>query len=153
MQRFESWQPSSVSARPGFFLGDGAGVGKGRQAAALIYENHLHGRRRHLWVSFSSDLRLDAIRDLDDVRRGNPQLPVLTVYSQQSTPFPPVTGRLPFGDGVLFVTFALFRRKGVTADGRIRPHSRLGQISAWLQGEDDEPVIVVGATVTEFCIV
>jgi len=29
--------------------GDGAGVGKGRTIAGIIYENYLHGRKRSLW--------------------------------------------------------------------------------------------------------
>jgi hypothetical protein len=38
----------------GFFVGDGAGVGKGRTIAGLIYENWLRGRRRHMWFSTSN---------------------------------------------------------------------------------------------------
>jgi len=44
--------------RAGFFLGDGAGVGKGRQAAGLIYEHHRCGGRRVLWISVSNDLKV-----------------------------------------------------------------------------------------------
>jgi hypothetical protein len=48
-------------ARAGFFLGDGAGVGKGRQIAALIKEywltRHKKAPKRVLWVSTSTDLR------------------------------------------------------------------------------------------------
>ena len=50
--------------RQGFFLGDGAGVGKGRQIAALIREHWNCGRRRILWLSVSTDLKWDAERDL-----------------------------------------------------------------------------------------
>ena len=32
--------------RTGYLIGDGAGVGKGRTIAAIIYENYLLGRRR-----------------------------------------------------------------------------------------------------------
>jgi P-loop containing NTP hydrolase pore-1 len=34
--------------RAGFFIGDGAGVGKGRTVAGLIWENWQHGRRKAL---------------------------------------------------------------------------------------------------------
>lgn len=54
-------------SRRGFFLGDGAGMGKGRQLAGLILENSLKGRRKHVWVSTSIDLIEDARRDLSDV--------------------------------------------------------------------------------------
>ena len=54
-------------SRAGFFLGDGAGVGKGRQIAAMIKEEYACGGRRILWLSVSNDLRFDAERDLADV--------------------------------------------------------------------------------------
>ena len=44
----------------------GAGVGKGRTIAGLILENWRCGRKRHLWISIGSDLRVDARRDLND---------------------------------------------------------------------------------------
>ena len=48
----------------GFFIGDGAGVGKGRQIAGIVLDNFARGRRRHIWMSTSSDLHHDAERDL-----------------------------------------------------------------------------------------
>lgn len=39
----------SDGSRAGFLIGDGAGVGKGRTIAGLIYENYLLGRRKSLW--------------------------------------------------------------------------------------------------------
>eukprot|EP01051_Picozoa_sp_SAG22_P033319 SAG22_NODE_14538_length_372_cov_0.725275_1_plen_88_part_01 len=35
--------------RSGFLLGDGAGIGKGRQIAGLCYENYIRGRRKTVW--------------------------------------------------------------------------------------------------------
>ena len=43
-------------------------MGKGRQIAALMRQHFHDGGRRALWVSVSTDLRLDARRDLDDVQ-------------------------------------------------------------------------------------
>jgi hypothetical protein len=57
-----------VSPHSGFFLGDGAGVGKGRQLAGIIIENWNQGRRRHLWFSVSADLMHAAKRDLVNLR-------------------------------------------------------------------------------------
>lgn len=54
-------------SRAGFLLGDGAGVGKGRTLAGLIYENYLLERKRAIWLSVSNDLRYDAERDLKDI--------------------------------------------------------------------------------------
>jgi hypothetical protein len=42
--------------RCGFFLGDGAGIGKGRQIAGVILDNCARGRVKHVWFSISSDL-------------------------------------------------------------------------------------------------
>uniref|UniRef100_A0A453SMS4 Uncharacterized protein n=1 Tax=Aegilops tauschii subsp. strangulata TaxID=200361 RepID=A0A453SMS4_AEGTS len=56
-----------TGARAGFFIGDGAGVGKGRTIAGLIWENWQQGRHKALWISIGSDLKYDARRDLDDV--------------------------------------------------------------------------------------
>jgi hypothetical protein len=54
-------------SRAGFMIGDGAGVGKGRQISGIILDNYSRGRRRHLWISSSSDLHRDAERDLRDL--------------------------------------------------------------------------------------
>lgn len=87
--------------RPGFFLGDGAGVGKGRQIAAVIKDFWRCGGRRILWVSTSQDLRYDARRDLDDVSCNIP------VYPEEKNPVP--KGKLSqyYQSGVLFVTYSL----------------------------------------------
>ena len=42
--------------RMGFFMGDGPGLGKGRQIAGIIFENFLRGRKRNIWLSTSGDL-------------------------------------------------------------------------------------------------
>lgn len=60
-------------------VGDGAGVGKGRTVAGIIYQNYIEGRKKALWywciiitwymymlyvcrLSVSNDLKYDAIR-------------------------------------------------------------------------------------------
>ena len=35
--------------RAGFFIGDGAGVGKGRQIAGIVCDNSARGRLKHVW--------------------------------------------------------------------------------------------------------
>lgn len=57
----------SFSAGAGFFIGDGAGVGKGRQISGIILDNYARGRRKAVWLSTSTDLHLDAQRDLRDL--------------------------------------------------------------------------------------
>lgn len=106
-------------ARGGFFIGDGAGVGKGRQLAGLIYENWMKGRRRHIWVSTSSDLRIDAARDLADVV-GDDRIPVIEL-SQQYGPMPP--------EGVVFLTYSKLAAGRQGGGGQLR--SRFDQLLAW----------------------
>lgn len=53
--------------RAGFFLGDGTGVGKGRQLAAMVLDNVARGRRKALWISTSRDLKNEAAKDFLDL--------------------------------------------------------------------------------------
>lgn len=46
--------------RAGFFLGDGAGVGKGRTIAGLIWENWQLGRVKSLWVEEGLSFLMDS---------------------------------------------------------------------------------------------
>ncbi|KXJ14796.1 protein strawberry notch homolog 1 [Exaiptasia diaphana] len=64
-QKHETFLPNGN--RAGFLIGDGAGVGKGRIVAGIIYENYLLGRKRAIWFSVSNDLKHDAYRDLKDI--------------------------------------------------------------------------------------
>ncbi|XP_041348616.1 protein strawberry notch homolog 1-like [Gigantopelta aegis] len=64
-QRHQNILPSGH--RAGFLIGDGAGVGKGRTIAGIIYENYLQGRKRAIWLSVSTDLKVDSERDLRDI--------------------------------------------------------------------------------------
>ena len=63
-QRHLTILPTTPPSRAAFFLGDGAGVGKGRQLSGIILDSLARGRLRHLWFSTSGDLRVDAMRDL-----------------------------------------------------------------------------------------
>ncbi|KAL7555157.1 hypothetical protein ACHAWF_018815 [Thalassiosira exigua] len=60
---------NDASTRAGFFIGDGAGIGKGRQISAVLLDalSRNHGGGRHLWLSVSRELVQDARRDLADV--------------------------------------------------------------------------------------
>ena len=60
--------PLPDGKRSGFMIGDGAGVGKGRQISGIIIDNYVRGRRRAVWISSSGDLHRDAERDLGDPR-------------------------------------------------------------------------------------
>lgn len=49
--------------RKGFFIGDGTGVGKGRQIAGIILDNMRQGRTKAVWISEKQKLYNDAKRD------------------------------------------------------------------------------------------
>ena len=53
-----------VTYRKGYFIGDGTGVGKGREISGVILDNWNQGRRRHIWISEKADLMKDAVRDM-----------------------------------------------------------------------------------------
>ena len=103
----------------GFFLGDGPGVGKGRQLAATVLENWVTGgRRRHVWLSVSPDLEHDAKRDLVDLMQHIDMRPHggdIPLYN---------LGKLSYRDitkekGIIFATYAaLVSKEGLNAAER-----------------------------------
>jgi hypothetical protein len=68
-QRHE--QKLSDGSRAGYLIGDGAGIGKGRIVAGIIFENFIRGRKKSIWFSISTDLKYDAERDLRDIGCGD----------------------------------------------------------------------------------
>jgi hypothetical protein len=52
--------PGKEHKRAGFFLGDGAGIGKGRQIAGIIFDAYMTGNKKAIWFSASEDLKDDA---------------------------------------------------------------------------------------------
>ncbi|KAJ9534596.1 hypothetical protein QJQ45_022183 [Haematococcus lacustris] len=129
--RFKRFLPSGE--RCGFFLGDGAGVGKGRQIAALVKDFWAGGGRRALWVSTSRDLSFDAQRDLDDMDARHIQVfpkaggagrgqaaGQLTAHKEggrsehrgKKNALPKGSLARHFPEGVLFVTYSMLSMKG-----------------------------------------
>ena len=109
----------------GFFLGDGVGLGKGRQLAGIILDNWNQGRKRHLWVSVSADLMQDAIRDLADIGAGH-----ISVINITKTPAGVKldAGKNGFKEGVIFSTYMGLVSK--SAKG-----TREKQMIQWLGGD------------------
>ena len=85
--------------RSGFFVGDGTGVGKGRELAAIIWENWIRGRRRAVWFTCNTDLLVDAERDLRDVGCKH-----IAIKSLSSMGYGPIARELK--EGVLLVTYS-----------------------------------------------
>ncbi len=112
----------AVRFRRGWFLGDGTGAGKGRQAAGILLDNWLKGRRRHVWISKSETLIEDAQRDWAAL--GQEKL-LITPLSRFRKGKP-----IKLDEGILFVTFATLR-----TDEREGKRSRVQQIVDWLGQE------------------
>ncbi|KAL0725755.1 hypothetical protein Bca4012_040354 [Brassica carinata] len=126
--------------RAGFFVGDGAGVGKGRTIAGLIWENWKHGRRKALWISVGSDLKYDARRDLDDVGAtcvgGNGFLNSAYVNPLNKLPYSKLDSKnVGVKDGVVFLTY-----NSLIASSE-KGRSRLQQLVQWC-GPDFDGLLI-----------
>ena len=118
----------AVRFRRGWMLGDGTGAGKGRQAAGILLDNWLKGRRQAVWISKSDKLIEDAQRDWSALGMERLLVTPLARF-RQGTP-------IRLEQGVLFATYATLR-----TDAREERVSRVQQIVDWL-GSDFEGVIV-----------
>ena len=122
--------------RQGFFLGDGTGVGKGRQVAGILLDNFLQGRRRALWVSENRNLMRDAVRDWTAL--GGPADVVFDLGDCK--------GAIERAEGICFTSYDTLKGKprrttentasGQTPAGvdRAAGIDRLEQVVSWLSG-------------------
>jgi hypothetical protein len=113
-----------LGPRQGYFVGDATGVGKGRQAAGIILDNVLQGRRRALWVSENRSLMRDAVRDWTAL--GGPADFVFDLGACK--------GPIPRADGVCFASYDTLKGKPRERDGGETGIDRLEQVVAWLTG-------------------
>lgn len=112
--------------RKGFFIGDGTGVGKGREISGIILDNFEQGRDKAVWISMNDKLFTDAQRDwVDTTGRAKNE-----VHLQGKTK---LQNKIDFGSGILFTTYPTLR----TEKGQL---SRINQIVEWL-GKDFDGVI------------
>ncbi|GAA4771241.1 strawberry notch family protein [Stakelama sediminis] len=118
----------AVRFRRGFFIGDGTGVGKGRQSAAIILDNWLQGRRKAVWISKSDKLLEDAQRDWSALGMERLLVTPLSRFPQGQ----PIT----LHESVLFTTYATLR-----SDDRGEKLSRVKQIVEWLGPDFDGAII------------
>ncbi|KJH46288.1 hypothetical protein DICVIV_07676 [Dictyocaulus viviparus] len=123
--------------RTGYLIGDGAGVGKGRTVAAIIFENYLLGRKRSIWLSVSADLKFDAERDLRDIGAGN-----IKVYALNKLKYAKISGKENgnIKKGVIFATYSSLI--GECRGARAKYRSRLKQLIQWF-GVDYDGVIIL----------
>lgn len=128
--------------RQGFFIGDGTGVGKGREIAAILWDNWNKGRKKAVWISEKKELTQDAKRDVLGVG-WNPDL--ITEHHKIKASIKHKTGkRMPVDiditKGILFSTYDMIK-SGLGKRGKTDIKTRLDQIIDWL-GEDFDGVIV-----------
>lgn len=125
------WLPSGQ--RAGFFIGDGAGVGKGRQIAGIVLDNFARGRRRAVWLSTSSDLHHDAERDLRDL--GCAGISIINNVQTLDKGTKVVGLSKDLQEGVLFMTYHTLISPG-------KGKTRLQQVIDWVGGPQFDGVIV-----------
>ena len=136
--------------RAGFLLGDGAGMGKGRTLAGFVLENVCRGRKKHIWISVSSDLYEDAKRDLIDIG--------LKRFAEDRSL---LLGKASYGDlegqfysdertrgkvegGMLFSTYSTLISKtgrGKNDEGG-QVKTRLDQVVEWCGGEEFDGLLM-----------
>jgi len=122
-------------SRKGFFIGDGTGVGKGREISGIILDNMMQGRSKAVWVSFNEGLIEDARRDFAGVG-GNPN----KIFFQGKTK---AGNEITQEDGILFTTYSTLRggeKKQANDLGQQGGKTRAQQIIDWL-GKDFDGVI------------
>lgn len=132
-QKHETYLPNKQ--RVGYLVGDGAGVGKGRTIAGIIFENFRCGRKRALWLSVSNDLLEDARRDLNDVGAHDIDLHALNKfkYAKISSTINQKVKR-----GVIFATYSSLIGE---SQKQGKYSTRMKQILRWL-GKEFEGLII-----------
>ncbi|XP_064639306.1 uncharacterized protein LOC135494911 [Lineus longissimus] len=126
--------------RAGFFIGDGAGVGKGRQISGIVLDNFCRGRTQHVWFSTSTDLIIDAKRDLSDIGCYIKVIEGCRQLDKETRIF-----GLPsdFKDGVIFSTYATLVSSVQRGTGtNATKHSRLQQLIDWCGGRDFDGCLI-----------
>ncbi len=113
--------------RAGFWLGDGTGLGKGREIVGAIWDNWNKGRRRAVWISVNHVLGSDAERDVVDM--GAP-MKVLRQKENKYKAGKPIDDQ----DGILFSAYSMvsYRIRG--------QRQRFNQMIDWM-GPDFDGVI------------
>lgn len=118
VQRFS--HPLPDGRTPGFWVGDGTGVGKGREIAGIIYHFlRESGQKKALWISATQQLYQDAKRDIAGVG-----VPLQTIHHNESkyAKGAPIEAK----EGILFSQY------GTAAAGWKGKRDRFNQIVNWL---------------------
>lgn len=130
--------------RMGYFIGDGTGVGKGREISAIIMDNWNQGRTKAVWVSANKNLINDAKRDLKAIGLDLSKLIDLAKNGGKNLTTQP--------EGVVFVPYSSLRSQNPGIQPESKPPklvpvaegekpSRMHRLQNWL-GSDFDGVIV-----------
>ena len=136
-QAHEKFLPNGE--RKGYFIGDGTGVGKGRQIAGIILDNLRQGRKRAVWISKTGALIDDAKRDMNDIGMDTSSIHLVSKLAKKSE------DKIALNEGIIFGTYTTLAKnhEGLDQDGKIRvgeKRSRLQQLVEYL-GTDFDGVI------------
>ena len=112
--------------RKGFFIGDGTGVGKGRQIAGIILDNFRSGRKKAVWISEKPALINDAKRDWRAL--GGDENDVIDLRKVKYKKGQKLTG----DTGIVFSSYDTLKYEKA---------ARIGVLQDWL-GKDFDGVIV-----------
>lgn len=115
--------------RRGYFIGDGTGVGKGRQIAGIILDNFRRGRKKAVWISNDPKLLVDAIRDWTNLGQNKDDIKDLSKFK--------ATDKIKDASGILFTSYATLK-SGAKNDPSA---TRINQIVNWF-GKDYDGVII-----------
>ncbi|MBP8286048.1 MAG: strawberry notch family protein, partial [Rhodoferax sp.] len=98
--------------RKGFFIGDGTGLGKGREIGGIILDNLRQGRKKAIWISEKQGLMNDAKRDFTGVGGDEKLIFNLSDGAKDRT------------EGVMFTTYSTLR---VGADDQAAANKKGGK--------------------------
>jgi hypothetical protein len=105
--------------------------------AGIIIDSYARGRRKAVWVSTSTDLYADAVRDLRDLGAHIPVVANLQALDKATnTPT----------EGVLFATYS-------TLTSTVKGRSRAQQLADWLGGAAFDGVLVFDEASPRVCAV
>lgn len=116
--------------RKGFFVGDGTGVGKGREIAAVFVDNRNNGRKRGVWISEKKGLIKAAQGDFSDM--GYPDIEIQDLAKTKAK-----IGTIKLTDGILFSTYAGFI--GDFKASRVPREFQPGAVVRFVSPTSDEP--------------
>lgn len=111
--------------RLGFLLGDGTGVGKGQQIAAIIWDRNRSGQKRAVWVSASKGLQTDAARDFNGAGATGLADKLFSINDWKASE------SINVPEGVIFSTYQSLIAKAQGEKGK----TRLEQLKEWLGPE------------------